>query len=186
MTEDKDIQQENIKRLEVLHKKHYNWLMSVGYKLTKNKQVTEDLIQELYIYLSDRCDPKLWYEDSFNLQYARSFIYSRFYNLCNRQSKFTDIDVIPETEDIPYDYEYDERLEETYDDIIKELDKLKKTKKWSSAQLFELYYFTSKTYEEVSDDINISKSTTFINVKKIKEHLKQVIENPFKDNAKKS
>lgn len=179
-----EIRKENTKRLDVLHRKHYSWLKSVGMKLSKDINTTEDLIQELYIYLHERCDDKLWYSDSFNLQYCRAFIHSRFFNLCTKNSKFVDTE--PD-EDIPiqdYDYEEDRRLEEAYDAVLKELDNLKKSKKWSSAQLFELYYFSDKTYEEVSDDINISKSTTFINVRKVKEHMKKVLNNPFDNNKK--
>jgi len=173
---------ENNKRLEILHRNHYDWLLAVAMKLTRNKDTSEDLIQELYIYLGGRNDKKLWYKDSFNLQYCRSFIHSRFYNLVTKEDRLVDLPTTFELEDEEYDVEWDEKLETTYNNIIKELDRLKKTKKWSSAKLFELYWFTDKTYDEVSKDINISKSTTFINVKKIKKHLKQTIENPYEDN----
>ncbi len=50
---------------------------------------------------------------------------------------------------------------------------------WSSARLYELYAFADITMEELSKEIGISKSTTFLNIKKIKEHLKEVLNNPF-------
>ena len=50
---------------------------------------------------------------------------------------------------------------------------------WSSAKIYELYTFGDKTMEKLSDEIGISKSTTFLNVKKIKKHLKDNIKNPF-------
>jgi hypothetical protein len=37
-----------------------------------------------------------------------------------------------------------------------------------------------KTLEEVSEMIGISKSTTFLNTKRVKLHLKSILKNPFK------
>jgi hypothetical protein len=41
-----------------------------------------------------------------------------------------------------------------------------------------MYQFSDKTMEELSTDVGISKSTTFLNVKKIKQHLQEVIKRP--------
>ena len=43
-----------------------------------------------------------------------------------------------------------------------------------------MYQFSDKTMEELSKDIGISKSTTFMSVKKIKLHLQNVINKPNK------
>jgi hypothetical protein len=43
---------------------------------------------------------------------------------------------------------------------------------------------SDKTLDEVASDIGISKSTTFLAVKKIRKHLKSVIENPYEQNKK--
>jgi predicted DNA-binding protein YlxM (UPF0122 family) len=77
--------------------------------------------------------------------------------------------------------ESDNKLQTAYDTIIQELDRLKQTKMWSSAKLYEMYAFTDITMEELSKKINISKSTTFLNIRKIKEHLKELIDNPFQN-----
>ena len=50
---------------------------------------------------------------------------------------------------------------------------------WSSAKLYELYQFSDKTMDELSNEVGISKSTTFLNVKKIKQHLRKTIKNPL-------
>jgi predicted DNA-binding protein YlxM (UPF0122 family) len=77
--------------------------------------------------------------------------------------------------------ESDNKLHNAYDTILEELDRLKQTKMWSSAKLYEMYAFTDITMEELSKKINISKSTTFLNIRKIKEHLKELIQNPFEN-----
>lgn len=90
---------ENNKRLEILHRNHYDWLLAVAMKLTRNIDTSKDLIQELYIYLGGRNDKKLWYKDSFNLQYCRSFIHSRFYNLVTKEDRLVDLPITFELED---------------------------------------------------------------------------------------
>ena len=79
----------------------------------------------------------------------------------------------------------DEKIQQAYDILVGELKRLEQTKMWSSAKLYEMYAFTDITMDELSKKIGISKSTTFLNIKKIKEHIKQLIDNPFKqeDNA---
>ena len=54
---------------------------------------------------------------------------------------------------------------------------------WSSAKLYELYAFSDLTMEELSSEVGISKSTTFLNIKKIKLYLKDKIDNPFKEDT---
>ena len=44
-----------------------------------------------------------------------------------------------------------------------------------------MYAFCNVTMDELSNNIGISKSTTFLNIKKIKQHLKSKIDNPFKE-----
>ena len=63
---------------------------------------------------------------------------------------------------------------------MNELSKLKVTRMWPQAKIFELYWMSSDTLEEVSKKIGISKSTTFISVKKIRKYLENTLANPFK------
>lgn len=173
---------ENIKRLDYLYRNHHKWLIGVAMKLAKDIEKAEDLVQELYLYLSERNDEALYYNESFNLQYCRSFILSRFYNFTkveNRKCEWNDeIDI----EDIPYDECRDKKLELAYKQVISEVDKMKKERGWSSAMLFEMYWFSNKTFEELSYEIGISKSTAFLNTKKVKNLLKDKLENPFENN----
>ena len=175
----KEPSNETKKRLDTLHRKHYQWLTSVGMKISKSKIVTEDLIQELYIYLLDRDSEELYYEDSYNLQYCRSFILSRFYNLMKVDGRWDTISDDYEKEDEPYNVEYDLRLEKAHNELVGELNKMKKQKGWSSAMLAEMYWFKNMTFDELSSEIGISKSTAFLNVKKVRERLKERLDNPF-------
>lgn len=177
----KKISKESTKRLDILHRHHYDWLFSVGFKVSKSKIVTEDLIQELYIYLAERDDEELYFKDSYNLQYCRAFILSRFYNLTKVEARWGVLAEDYEKEEIPYNVEWDMKLQNSYDEVVKELSNMKKQKGWSSAMLAEMYWFSNMTFDELSKEIKISKSTAFLNVRKVKERLRDKLDNPFKD-----
>ena len=175
------LQQETTKRLDVLYRKHNSWLHACAYNQSKNKEVTQDLVQELYIYLGEKQNPKLFYLDSFNLLYCHNFISSRYINFIKRQNKSVQTNSWSDKPEDKYDVGEDEKLDVAYEAVKDELARLKNGKLWTSAKLYQLYAYSDLTMDELSKKIGISKSTTFLNIKKIKEHLKDVIENPFKD-----
>jgi DNA-directed RNA polymerase specialized sigma subunit len=82
-------------------------------------------------------------------------------------------------EDVPYDEELDRELERAHNEVINELKSLSVTRLWPSAKIFELYWMSEDTLQETADKIGISKSTTFIAVKKIRKYLQTTIKSPF-------
>lgn len=179
MTETGSLEEHN-KRIETLYLKHDEWLRKVGYNLTNNHDVVQDLVQELYLYLGSKRNKDLYYLDSFNLKYCYSFLRSRYFNLINREKrnvypqKFRDIEIDD------YDIEWDNELQRFENDVIDELNKLQSSSMWSSAKIYKLYQFSDDTMEELSNKIGISKSTTFMSVKKVKQHLQKTIKKPKK------
>ena len=169
------------KRLGVLYNNHHKWLTAVAYNKSKDKQISQDLVQDLYLYLGEKKNPKIFFSDSFNLLYCYNFISSRFINYIKKENKTTYVSEWTDKPDNVYNIEEDKRLEQAYDCIKQELDTLKASRMWSSAKLYELYAFSDLTMEELSNEVGISKSTVFLNIKKIKIHLKELIDNPFKD-----
>lgn len=169
-------------RLDTLHRKHYIWLLQSATNITKNREEAEDLIGDLYIYLADKGNPKIYYKDSFNLMYAYRFLQTRWVNKINQNKKFkvTSLSNQFDCEDEEYPIEQDQRIMDAFDKVERELERLSTTRLWPKAKLFELYYCNDDTMIEVADKIGISKSTTFISIKKIREHLKTIIDNPFK------
>jgi len=173
------------KRLETLYNKHHNWLGAVAFKVSKSQEYTDELVSDLYLYLSEKCNPNLWYNDSFNLQYCRQYIISRFINKKKRAGKLINksnfIEDGWDLQDVEYDIERDMKIDKAHDEVKDELDMMKRRKGFSSAMIYEHYWFTNRTLDEVSKDIGISKSTVFLAVKKVKKHLKNNIQNPFKN-----
>ena len=173
------------KRLGVLYKEKHRWLVSEAKKLTKNREEAEDLVSELYEYLHLKCNPNIFWGESYNIFYCNKFFFSRFMNKTkklNRTILSDDVYKHLETEeDVPYDIEYDESIEQAHNDVLEELKRLSVTRMWPSSKIFELYWMSSDTLEETANKIGISKSTTFLAVKKVRKYLKEIIPNPFKD-----
>lgn len=165
-------------RLGKLYENHHDWLRSVAYNLCKSHEITDDLVQELYLYLGEKKNPKLFFADSFNLKYCHAFLSSRFINLVKRENKNVYPNQWRDKEDTPYDSDWDLMVDKFEKDVKDELDRLKTTKMWPSARLYEMYMFSDMTMEQVSKEIGISESTTYLRVKEIKNHLKNTLKNP--------
>jgi DNA-directed RNA polymerase specialized sigma24 family protein len=177
------IQLECERRLNTLYTESHSWLLKSAKKITKNTEEAEDLCMELYEYLHNKCNPKLfWGDSSYNIMYCKKFLAHRFYNKTKKLNRITYVGIFHTEElDIPYDVDKDEKLEKAHREVIEELKKLQMTKMWPSAKIFELYWMSEDTLDEVAKKIGISKSTTFLAVKKIRKYLESVIENPWNE-----
>jgi RNA polymerase sigma factor (sigma-70 family) len=172
---------ENNKRIEVLYRGHHNWLLACGKNISKSEEVSEDLVGDLYLYLGNKINPNIWYADSFNLQYCRAFLSSRFINFIKKQNKVERINPYYDREEETYDEDLDKRVEEEYGKLVSELEQMKQQKGWQSAMLFSIYYFGDRSYNQLAKEIGISKSTVFLNARKVKQHMVGVLRNPFID-----
>lgn len=170
-------------RVEVLYKKHYIWLLQSSKNITRNKLEAEDLIGDLMIYLLEKGTPKIYYKDSINTMYCYRFLQTRWVNKIVKKNKLKIKDSLTplhyEVLDEIYSVEEDERIMEAFDSVQIELERLSKTRDWPKAKLFSLYYDSDDTMLQVANKIGICKSTMFINIKRIREHLKETCPNPF-------
>ena len=175
-----NLEAENRDRIGRLYTNHHKWLLSVGTNITKNRTVADELVSDLYLYLAERINTNIWYEDTFNLMYCRAFIQTRWINRIKSEKRFVTHTASHDTVEEVYDEEFDKKLETAYTDIVNELRELERSKMWASSKLAQLYFFNAEmTLEQLASNIKISKSTAFLNIKKVKLHLKDKIENPF-------
>jgi transposase-like protein len=79
-----------------------------------------------------------------------------------------------------YDEQKDYDVMKAYEQVMQELKHLQITKLWPAARLYEMYWMSDDNLNEVARKIGISKSTTFLAIKKIRTHMKGIIQNPFK------
>ena len=173
------IQSECNERLDTLYRMHGEWINNITLNMCKNKGVTEEVVSDLYLYLAEKCNPKLFYKESYNLHYVYMFLKTRALNMLKRNGK---VKTLPDNWDVidtEYDIEYDTKVQKAYDEVKEEIKNMKNKKGFASAMIYEYYWFSDKTLDEVSKGIGISKSTTFLAVKKVKKHLKNNIQNPF-------
>lgn len=169
------------KRLDALCRQSHVWLLQVSYNICKSRLESEDLVGELYQYLAEKCNPKLFYDNSYNLMYCMSFIKSRWINKAKRGKKMQYFAAIQsEACDEEYDVDMDMEIMQAYEQVMGEIKRLKSTRNFSSAMIYEIYWCSDDTLQEVADKIGISKSTVFIHLKKVRNHLKGIIKNPFK------
>jgi len=174
------IQSENNKRLEVLFRKSHNWLTSVAFNLCKDKEVADELVGELYLYLAEKCNPAIWYLDSFNLMYLHAFISSRFYNRIKANKRNVSLSDSYDEVETEYDVDADEKIDDVYNQMVEELKRLERTRLWAPSKIYQMYAFDSEmTFEKLASELKLSKSTVYLNCKKIKKHLKDNLENPF-------
>lgn len=168
------------KRLEVLFTESNVWLLQVSYNICKNKQESEDLVMELYEYLHKKQNPKIFYLNSYNLMYCMAFLKHRWINKTKKLNRISYVSEFQTNEaDVPYDVDRDMAIMRAHEEVQSEIKRLKNTKAFAPAMLYELYWGSDDTLQQLADKIGISKSTCFIHIKKIRNHLKSVIKNPY-------
>ena len=175
------VQIENNKRLDILYRKSHNWLIAVAFNLSKDTETADELVGELYLYLAEKCNPAIWYLDSFNLMYLHAFLSSRFYNKIKASKRIQPIsDTYDEVEN-EYDVDADTKLETIYNEMVDELKRLERTRLWAPSKIYQMYAFDKEmTFEKLAAALKLSKSTVYLNCKKVKKHLKDNLDNPFK------
>jgi DNA-directed RNA polymerase specialized sigma24 family protein len=174
------IQSENNKRLDVLFRNSHGWLSAVAFNLAKDKEVADELVGELYLYLAEKCNPALWYLDSFNLMYAHAFLNSRFLNRIKAAKRNVPLSDSYDEVENEYDVDADEKVEDVYNKMVDELKRLERTKLWAPSKIYQMYAFDKEmTFEKLASELKLSKSTVYLNCKKIKKHLKDNLDNPF-------
>lgn len=177
-------ERENNERLKTLYTQSDKWLRAVAFNLCKDGVMAEDLVGELYLYLAEKCNPALWYLNSFNLMYCHSFIKSRFLNRIKADRRNTNLSDDWDTEEIPYDVDEDQKLEESHNEVIDELKRMERTKMWAPSKIYQLYAFDGDmTFEKLAGELHLSKSTVYLNCKKVKKHLKETLQNPFRSKS---
>jgi DNA-directed RNA polymerase specialized sigma24 family protein len=170
-------------RLENLYKESHIWLLQVATNTTKNADHAADMVSDLYLYLHNNKKQEIFWGVSYNLMYCLRYIQSRWINKREKNQRYKLYENMKDYDrpDEEYDIERDIEVMRAYDMVKSEVDNLKNTKYFAQAALYQMYWMTDDKLMDVANKIGISKSTTFNAIKKVKEHLKTVIKNPFND-----
>ena len=167
-------------RLSNLCNESHIWLIQVATNITKHSQNAEDAVGDLYLYLANKPNRKVFWGKSYNLIYCMRIIKTRFLNkaIKGNRIRFKGDMIAYDTPDVEYDIDKDIQLMETWERVQSELTRLKSTKQFAPATIFEMYMMTDDKMMDVAKKIGISKSTTFSCIKKIKKHMQTQIPNP--------
>jgi len=170
-------------RLENLYKESHIWLIQVATNTTRNAENAEDMVSDLYLYLHNHRKKEIFWGKSYNLIYCMRYIQCRWISKREKLNRYKLYDNIMDmdTIDEPYDIDKDIQVMMTYDLVKEEVDALKNTKLFAQSALFKMYCYDDNTLSDVANKIGISKSTAFNSIKKVKDHLRKNIENPFKN-----
>ena len=168
------------KRLEILFNESHTWLLKVSYNITKSYEESEDLVGDLYVYLHRKGSPKIHWKESYNLIYCMRFLQTRWINKVKKLNRYVYTDTFNKNQpDEEYDIQRDIDVMQAYEDVKTELQKLKKTPLFPQAIIYDLYWMSDDNLNEVAGKIGISTSTTFKAIKRIRNHMKTIINNPF-------
>lgn len=170
-------------RVENLYKESHIWLIQVATNTTKNAEHAMDMVSDLYVYLIKNKKSSIFWGVSYNLIYCMRYIQSRWISKREKNQRYKLYESMGSYDrpDEEYDIEKDIQIQIAYDSVMDEIQNLKKTRSFAQAHLYEMYWCSDDKMMDVANKIGISKSTTFNAISKIKNHMKSVIHNPFKD-----
>ncbi len=79
----------NSERVDLLYRKHKDWLQAVAFNFTKSKDKAEDLLQDVYLHLLQMKDLEkiIYSERDLNLYYIYKLVRSKFINSTNKRKK---------------------------------------------------------------------------------------------------
>jgi DNA-directed RNA polymerase specialized sigma24 family protein len=174
---------EHSQRLDVLYRKHNKWLRQVAYNISKDKEMTDELVSDLYLYLAENMSEKLYYKDGgVNLGYCNSFLKTRFINKIKANNKFSDKEINDDLLEGDSEEVYDDRLDILYSDVKLFLKQRQSSNGWVSAKIAEMYFFGKGfTIGSLAEELGVSRSTVFLHIKKMKKELREYIEHPYKE-----
>ncbi len=78
----------NSERVDLLYRKHKDWLQAVAFNFTKSKDKAEDLLQDVYLHLLQMKDLEkiIYSERDLNLYYIYKLVRSKFINSTNKRN----------------------------------------------------------------------------------------------------
>ena len=84
--------------------------------VTRDRDSADDLVQELYLYLAEKCNPAIFWGNSYNIMYCQQYLKTRWINKQKRNSKILfKEEIYSEEVDIPYDIEKDIGIQQAFD-----------------------------------------------------------------------
>lgn len=161
-----NIQKGDMKALKSLHVVYFHAMCLFAQKSVNDKQLVENIVSDCFI--------KLW-ENRKEIQIKTS-LKSYLYRILRNQiidyyrQKQVRTDIVEEVPDIADEAEFDEQHK--YAKLYQALSKLPQQRR----KILELAVFDSLTYQEIADQLNISKNTVKTQISRAYRFLKETLE----------
>jgi len=157
--------------LKLLYLKHKDWC-DVVESFGVNKDTAEDIVQEMYIKVHKLVvnGTNIMYNDNeVNYYYIYRTLYTLFLDLKRKESK---VDILG-LDDITKDLTQDEFVD--YDNLFDKLTNELETLYWYDRKVFELID-SGESFQDLSEKTKISYYSLYNTYRKVKRHLKDIIE----------
>lgn len=154
------------KTFRIIFNRYYKGLVTYAYGYLYDKDASEDLVQEVFIYFWEHAV-------SLNIQTSlQSYLYAMVRNKCLnylKSFKITDnLEVLELYTNLTTDYEFDssseDEEEKIYNQILKIVDRLPK----QMQQIAKLKFLDNYKYAEIAAELNISVNTVKTQLKRAK------------------
>jgi len=166
--------QTNQQIVELVYQNHSKWLTQVAFNFTQDKEASDDLVQELYLYLLEMKDiGKNRYNGKVNLFYLYKILKSKFLNNIKQNNK---LNLLPVEEDyleieaedysLEKDEEFEKMLEVTYHLLETEVH-------WYDQKLLTTYINEKHSIASLHKATGISKSSIWTSLTKTKTFIKE-------------
>jgi RNA polymerase sigma-70 factor (ECF subfamily) len=168
----------NSQLVEHTYRKHHTWLSQVAYNFTKNKDKSEELVQDLYLKLMEYKDiTKIMYNNDINLFYLYKMLRSIHLNGIKKSVNHLPID--DDLLNLPVDsYSYD--ADNEFEQMLALTNEALDQTYWFDAQLLRVYLDDGHSIQSLHNATGISNSTIWTSMKKTKQHVKEYVKNKIR------
>ena len=165
----------NSQRVELVYKKHHNWLIACAYNLTQDQEDAESLIQDVYLQLLEmqNLEKIVYNETDLNLFYLYKIIKSKFLNNVKADQKLNKTALKEDLRESKADEEYDHQRDENTERLLELVDEaLNDELHWFDSKLFVTYIEENHSIQSLHNATKISKNAIFTSLRKTKTLIK--------------
>ena len=166
----------NAQRVELVYKKHNNWLLACAYNLTQNKEEAEELVQELYLKLMEmeNLHKIVYNETDLNLFYLYKILKSSFLNNVKSAQKRNLTALKDDAVSNIAEEEYDDQRDQNTEELLLLVEQtLSGSMTWFDSKLFITYLEENHSIQSLHNATKISKNAIFTSLRKTKTLIKQ-------------
>lgn len=165
----------NSERVEILYRKHEDWLRAVCFNFTQDNTKSEDLLQDVLIHLLEMKDlSKIIYDTTdLNLFYIYKIVKSKFLNGEKTKKKLEISELNEDIYENSHSEEYDFDGDETAENVLQLVNEILDSElHWFDSKLFKTYVEEDHSIQSLHEATHISRNTIFNSLNKTKKHIK--------------